>query len=618
MRKTGKARKSQVGPERVDKTTNTQVPPEAPVLPRTSPAESEHFEEPDRELLGATMPVAEASEIAPLSSSKHHFWHTKKAKPLLLTGGIILLLAILFAVPITRYGILGTFIKKDVTIHTTDVQTGKPISDIELALDGKTVKTDASGMATFRQISAGPHNLNATKKYYDTTRQSVDVPLFGAPSQIALGMKAIGRQITVKVTNKLNGQPLNKVNIAAADTIATTDEKGVAEMVLPADKATVDGTLKAQGYNQGNVTIKISDASNEFSMVPAGKLYFLSKRTGKIDVMRSDIDGSNVQTVIAGTGREEESNTVLLASRDWRNLALLSRRDSPKPKLYHIDTGSEKMSVIDEGADYFTLVGWHNDSFIYEINRNTPVSQPKSEALKSYNVTSNALTTLDENKAESTSAIDYARETIGNVYIIESGLVYTKEWSAYYLSPHRADGQKTTINFVKPDGSGRKVLKDFDATNGVSISAKLYKPQEVYFRVQTNTKSSDVKTAYYEYEADRVVLASGIDDDKFYGFYPTYLLSPAGKSTFWYEPRDGKNSLFAGDAKAGNPKEVAALSEYKTYGWYSDEYLLLSKKGSELYILPHDNRANLDPRKITDYHKPSAEFYGYGYGYGGF
>jgi hypothetical protein len=103
--------------------------------------------------------------------------------------------------------------------------------------------------------------------------------------------------------------------------------------------------------------------------------------------------------------------------------------------------------------------------------------------------------------------------------------------------------------------------------------------------------------------------------DKFYGSsYPTYLLSPSGSKTFWADPRDGKYSLIVGDAEGKNGKQIAELSDYNAYGWYTDDYVLVSKGSSELYILPAAGGTAL---KVTDYHKPGFDLRGYGYGYGG-
>ena len=109
-----------------------------------------------------------------------------------------------------------------------------------------------------------------------------------------------------------------------------------------------------------------------------------------------------------------------------------------------------------------------------------------------------------------------------------------------------------------------------------------------------------------------------INDESFGKFYPTYLLSPNSLHTFWYEPRDGKNTLFTGTPNGEAGKEIASLSEYVPYGWYSDDYLLVSKNSSELYILPATGAGETGQvLKISDYHKPAVSFLGYGGGYGG-
>src|SRR5205085_4643278 len=115
-------------------------------------------------------------------------------------------------------------------------------------------------------------------------------------------------------------------------------------------------------------------------------VYFLSKASGKIDIIKTNLDGTDRKTVLAGTGKEDQRNTVLLASKDWKYLALQSRRDSKLAKLYLIDTSTDKLSTIDEGDADFVLAGWKNHYFIYEVDRNGKnVWETNQQALKSFN-----------------------------------------------------------------------------------------------------------------------------------------------------------------------------------------------------------------------------------------
>jgi hypothetical protein len=109
--------------------------------------------------------------------------------------------------------------------------------------------------------------------------------------------------------------------------------------------------------------------------------------------------------------------------------------------------------------------------------------------------------------------------------------------------------------------------------------------------------------------------------------YATYLLSPSGKKLFWSEVRDGRSSLFIGSVDQDTSKAAATSfdDDYTPYGWFTDNYVLMSKKGSELYIeavpmtqnFPKTGIQILQPIKITDYYRPDFSYPGYGGGYGG-
>lgn len=559
----------------------------------------------------ATQP-AESKPVQPKAARK---WSKKKI--ILIAGGaFIAIIGLVMAIPVTRYATLGLLIKRDVTIMLQDSKTDKPVSKVTVEFDGKSVTTDAKGVARLKSVPVGGKKVSVSKKYYKSLDTEVLVPITGASLSFELDIEATGRQVPVKVTSKISKQVVEGAEVSVDGASSKTDKNGEAVMVLPADKSEMDATVSLNGYNNLPVKITVTeqpDDKNTFAVTPAGKLYFLSKRSGTIDVLKSDLDGANVQTVLKGTGKEEEHGTVLLASRDWKYLALKARRDSDRPKTYLIETGSGKLSVIDEGTDVgFEPVGWYNTHFIYTLDREKTKSwEPKRYALKSFNASSGNLTVLDETAGEGENQLKFANEYLGNVSILDNEIVYQKNWNSGQLS--LLGGKNVTINSVRPDGSNKKVARSFPAEEGTYFgSARLYKPQEIYYEIYQKYQRS-----FWEYEDSKFTEDKDLSSETFYNkYYPTYLLSPSSKSTFWYEPRDGKNTLFLGDADGGAGKEIATLSEFTPYGWMGDDYLLVSKKGSELFIISRNNPDT--PLKVTDYHKPQADFYGYGYGYGGF
>lgn len=558
----------------------------------------------------ASQPVTTSASA---KKSKFAWFKTKNGKiTLACIAGVILLLAVLFAVPATRYGIMGSFIKKDVALSLIDSKTGKPVSDAEVSVPGTTGHTNNEGKATLSNVPVGQYTLTIKKKNYKDTSMPLTVPILSAADAGQLKLVATGRQVPITVTNKIGGQALANATITAGEATAITDAKGEATLVVPADATTIKAALKADKFNGTAVDITVTeqkDAKNTFAMTPSGTLYFLSKRTGKINVMKSDLDGSNAKVVVQGTGKEEEGGTVLLASRDWKYLLLKSRRDSDKPKLYLITTSNDKMDVVDEGNANFNLIGWNDHRFAYWIDRyDIKNFQPKKYAIKSFDADTAKLITLDETQGQGTDPYSGTGQYYGGVYLIDSSdtIVFTQRWDGvgYYNKPG-------TITAVQSNGANRRQLWQFE--KGVFVdSSVLYNPDEIYFQTYQNGKD-----VYYEFDDGSVKASSTIKDSDFSSFYSTYLLSPSGEKTFWYEPRDGKNTLLVGDKSGENGKELATLSDYTPYGWYTDDFLLVSKGGSELYIVPSANPDFSKALKVTDYHKPNIVYRGYGGGYGG-
>lgn len=546
-------------------------------------------------------------------------------KKLSIPASVLLFILLIAAIPFTRYAAAGTVYKKDFSLQLKDSTAGTPVSGAQITIGPASAITDGSGKAVLKQVNVGNHTATVIKKHYKDTRLSVLVPILSQKNMPSFTVVATGRQVKVVLADTISQKALSGVEITAGDVEAKTDKNGSAVIVLPVGTTSQKATMSLQGYNETEVTLAVSEKEikeNKFKLTPSGKLYFLSKKNGKIDLVKTDLDGTNRKTVLAGTGKEEDRGTVLLASRDWKYLALLSRRDSAQAKLYLIETENDKLVTFDEGNARFTLVGWNDHNFVYQVDRLALKDwQAKKYAIKSFNAEKQQLITLDESKAEGSSANDAAFESINNVYSVDKVVVYTKGWTSYdYYNPNKYSGKDDGVYQMNADGTGKKTIMTFGHATGNSLyfQSYLYKPQEIYYSVQDGGESAK----YYEYENGKLSGKSDLKDE-FNKYFDeggtTYLLSPSGKETFWKENRDGKSALFAGNPDGDSSKDIAALSdEYQTYGWYSDNYLLVSKKSSEIYILPKAGvKAESEMLKITDYHKPTQNFFGYGGGYGG-
>ncbi len=545
------------------------------------------------------------------------YWH-HKIWTLPLT--LLLIVVVLYLIPTTRYSILGLFLKEDAVVTVSDSMTHTPVSGAKISFGSSTVTTLANGKATI-SIPVGSHALEVSKQYYRSSSPIVFVSLSKASDTFQEYIVATGRQVPIKVVNKVTNQPIANADIKILDTEAKTDKNGTATIVLPVTHITQSGTVSDGNFNTSPITVQVTNqivAANTFGLTPTGTVFFLSNLSGTIDVVKTNLDGTDRQTVLAGTGNESPTDTVLLASRDWKYLALLAQRSSSGgPELNIINTSTGQETNIDGGDVTFRLVGWDGDRFIYEVNQNNVLQwQNGQELLKSYNAPTKSSTTLVQTIATGTSNYSYLGENIGSVYILDGKVVYSMNWAADDEYVLEQNNKPATLNNVNPDGSDNTVIKSFVSQVGsqfpqFSINTVSYdEPNSIAIQFSTDSGNN-----YYEFGNGAVTPSTDLNDQNFYNSYPTFLLSPSGNHTFWSEPADGKYNLFVGDANGQHPVSVGRLSDYSPYGWFTDSYLLVSKNSSELYIMPVKGGT---PIPISDYFKPS-QFYnnGYGGGYGG-
>jgi hypothetical protein len=440
---------------------------------------------------------------------------------------------------------------------------------------------------------------------------------------VTVKVMALGRLVPVSVSNKITGKAIAGATVKALNAEAVTASDGTAIVVLPADVASPQVTITQSGYNgyAGKIVVtdqKVSD--NDFNLIPTGKLYFLSNLSGKIDVVKTDLDGSNRQTVLAGTGNESANNTVLLASRDWKYLALYAQRKANgNPEIDLIDTSTDKMSNIDEGNASFSLIGWDGDRFVYEVSRNgIPAWQGGQQALKSFNAPTKSIVILAQTTASGTQ-YNYQNQSFGGVYISGGKIVYALNWyQGPYTFYNGLKDKQATLNAVNPDGSGATVVKSLGQPGDgdwYSLSFGLSPYDEPNTLAVSFSPSGKTSASYYEYRDGKLTATSEINDQNFYsGNYPTYLLSPSDQKLLWAVNADGQNSLKVGDSSAQNSKTLLTTNDFNPYGWFTDGYVLLQKSGSELYVMSADGGT---PFKISNYYKPRVNYYGYGSGYGG-
>jgi len=566
-------------------------------------------------------PDAPVQTGAPRASAIARLWQWMLGhKKISMPAAVLVVLLILGAIPFTRYALAGLVWKQDFSVLVVDSETNMPVARAQITLHGSSAFTDAKGAAKLH-VAVGTTTLVTDKRYYKTTSQAVLVPIMRSGTPLTVKLQATGRQVPVTVINKITKKPVKGAIFRADGAETQTDEKGQAVLVVPASKTEVAAEISDTGFNKTSVNVKVTvqaDPANTFAITPSGKVYFMSNQTGKVDVVKSDLDGGNRQVVMAGTGNEG-NETALVASQDWKYLAFLSKRDGgANAKLFLIDTtAGDQVTTMDEGTATFTPIGWDGHHFIYTVYRtNIPDWQSKQTALKSYDAEAKKITALDEPVAQGTSANDYLKETIGSVYIFANGqIVYTKTWYATTFNESQLWTKQATLSTINADGSNHKVVRGFSILNGtytsyLGLNTRPYEPNSLYLQ-----SSNGQSNSYYEFENNALNENKTLTDDTFYTLpYHNYLVAPSNNQTFWSESRDGKSTLFIGDQDGKHAKQIMAGSALSPYGWFTDDYLLVSKDGSEMHIIPVGGvTADDQALKVSDYYK--VVFLGYGKGY---
>lgn len=563
-----------------------------------------------------SQPPAAPPLVASAEKSRfRRFVGTKKGKTVLILVVILAIIGALAAIPFTRYKIAGLVLKKSVAVTVVDAKTKKPVTEANVTIDGISAKTDNRGKAALGDVPVGEYTMAVTKKYYQDNRLSYTVPIVNEPAAVSADLTATGRQVVLSVTNVITGQPLSDATVTASDTAATTDDQGAATIVLSADQETVAAVIKRDGYHEKTVELQVVDEpdANKLVLTPTGSLYYLSKKTGTINVMKANLDGSDEKVVVEGTGKEDDFNTVLIASRDWKYLALLSRRDGgDSPKVFIVDTASGQMKAADEGNAMFTLIGWTGHHFVYTVERNTAnFWDDKRRALKTYDASGAKLTVVDETAGSGSGAFDFLYQQLLYVRVLGNDVVYAKSWNYPFSLEGSAavSDKKAQLISVKAGTTDKKIIREFEPLLYGNLEIATYRPNQLYIKWSTS---------YFSYKDGAVKDLAGISEASFYdSTNKNYFVSPGGTKTYWSEIRNGKNVHLFGDQNGDNATEMLASEDYAPYGWYADDYVLLSKGGNQLYIAGYNEKTLTTPIKVTDYHKPVVTHAGYGYGYGG-
>jgi hypothetical protein len=498
---------------------------------------------------------------------------------------IVVLVAVFAFVPTLKYLVLNLFSSTSVQVVVVDDSSLAAVQGAKVAIGSHSAQTDSKGRTTLYHIPYGTDAYTITKEAYATIHASTTL---GTSSNLIGPVKlhSTGVVVIFKAVNTLSKQPLNDfaVRITGSNISAQAGKSGLAVLKVPANKlGKLDFTLSAQGFNDATQTATISATPTNVpiaaTITPAGKHYFLSNRSGKVDVYSSNLDGTDPAVVIPGTGAEG-SDTTMLVSPDAKHAALVSKRDketaadgSVEQALYLIDFTQKTIKRLDDGVPNFAVIGWSDNSHIvYSITSGN--YQDTSGFKFKLADTSGQLATLFTGQYQ--PSYGFYREDPNHLYyIVNDSTIENYGINSIDLTTK----QSQRLTQTPPDDT---ILQH---TQPYTISFKI------------NGAWSSINTKTQKVQSSSQPTQPAVD----------YVPSSDGSQFAWTENRDGKQSLIVADQNLSNPHMVTqdpVVSDILI--WASKDYITYnsaSLNSSADYIVYLPTGAIT---KISDVFAPSA------------
>jgi hypothetical protein len=532
-------------------------------------------------------------------STKHSWFRFLQEKGIALPVLLIIIVPILFAMIVYRYDIYGLLKQQNYTAEIVDSHTGQPLIGAEVTLKGHTVKTNDFGEATFGHVKVGKTPIAISQLNY-SSYQVITLVTFTDHRAHVFGLKNIGTEVQLSVDNKITQAPIQGAIVSADNVAVVTNAKGLATMNLPASQTTLNATISADNYNLDTVLMN-AQTKNPYSIIPTGKVYYISNSLpdslGTWSLIKSNIDGSSQQVILGGGKAAALTNSQILDSSDSKYVAVSIPDSQNVQTLYVYNTQNGNLVTIDQSSASDFINGWTpDDILIYTATAKVGSNGYSQASIMGYKATSPKAPpyTLDQARSNGDDGNSASQETYSSVNVLGDDYI---ELSKYYLG----SGNDTTAGSID---TALATDNNYGGTNSLqplNYSSNYTQAPKVVYTSPTSlvlafTNSTTKKVSYYTYAEGKASAVSGSSVADALNYPPAsspYYLSPSGAAQMWSRVNGNSTTIYVGNKKGLDGVAVANLgNSYTPYGWWSDNYILLDKSGSGLYIMPASGSSN--------------------------
>lgn len=537
--------------------------------------------------------VAGVAAIGGIALKWHHvkhffkrWWNNKKLRYLTLSGAVAVL-AVLFIVPLTRYGILNAVgLKASASLLVVDDETGLPLKNAIVRVGGAEAPSGDDGWASVSGIRLGDQSLQIVKPGYGDYLRAVRIHT-GGNTLDEIRMIATGTRFAFRVTDWHNEQELSGVlaEATASGASAFSDGEGLVKLATPPSEEQIEITFSVDGYNTHTVSTDPANFDEQsVRLVKAGYNAFISKRDGEFDLYRSLLDGSEVTKIVEATGRERQSSLALSLGGEGRFAALVSTRDGERNDdgfvlsglyMVELETGNLKRIDLSETID---LIGWAGDRLVYVAQTSGESGySPQRFKIRSIQPEEVAAQTLE------TSNYFYG-------VTLADGRIYYGPGESF-----RQNRPPEHFMSMLPDGSDKRT----------HVEARTVRIARTDFdTLVLETVTSNFKQQWYSYSLGSQAAVKLDGQPVSFEYWSTnaeFINSPDGNWLIWQEERDGKDVIVLRDGGGAERILVTMDGAQAPLRWLGNDLVVFRvvKPGETAdYIISLANDA--EPVKLGD------------------
>ena len=489
----------------------------------------------------------------------------------------MLLLAIVAAVatPNSRYFILNSFgVRSSSSVIILDQKSTQPLKNVEVRIANQQARTDIEGKVTLTGLKLGNQTLTIKKPAFADVEKKITLG-WGSNPLGEITLTPVGSQYTFKLSDFVSDKPIKRAEATSNEASAVSNENGEIILTMPNSKDTqFEVSISAENYRTEKITLEVANKQlKEIKMVPAHKLAFVSKRSGKYDLYKIDVDGKNEQKILAGTGTEREDSMAIVPHLTKNIVAFVSSRGNTRNQdgyvlnsLNIIDLDTNEVKKIAD-SERIQIIGWQDNRLVFvKVAQGASAASSDRHKLVSYD--------LEKDESKELASTNYFNDVM-----LVRGTVY------YSPALYKVNGPVGLFK-VNADGSNKQTISDKEVWN--------------LFRTSYDNIAASVGQDWYDYK---------ISDNKFtHANNPpaqlksrVYTDGPSNKLALWTEDRDGKGVLLSYDISANKDDVLFSRSGLKgPLQWLDNDHVVFrvsNEQESADYVM---SLAGGEPKKVAN------------------